>query len=383
MRTTDVHGNALGSEGGPAGGAGIGAGGAGATSGALVAGAGGGGGGMAAGRAHAKVRHAASDNHESATRVEPGTMRIDRRLETARRVVAIALLSLGVVALQRSASGAPRGPASAATSTSLSTLVGAPSSDVVAPGDTLLDVAERHRLGFERVAHLNPELDPWIPVAGSRVRLPTHHVLPDAPRVGLVVNLPELQLYDHATGADTPEVIALAIGDELDPSLIGEFRIGRKRANPVWHVPASIRAEKPELPAEVPPGPDNPLGPYWLTIGQTSYGIHGTNNRWSIGREATHGCLRLYNDVVERVYARTPTGTPIRIVYQTVKLGLRDSIVYVEAHPDRYRREPDRLPNAIARLAALGLDDEATLAGLRTAIEQARGEPIAIAVMPD
>ncbi len=253
----------------------------------------------------------------------------------------------------------------------------------MAPGDTLLDVAERHRLGFERVAHLNPALDPWIPEVGSRVRLPTHHVLPDAPHVGLVVNLPELQLYDYGTGEDTPEVLALAIGDELDPSLVGTFRVGKKRPNPVWHVPESIRAEKPDLPLEVPPGPDNPLGPYWLTIGNTSYGIHGTNNRWSIGREATHGCLRLYNDEIERVYARTPTGMPIRILYQTVKLGLRDSIVYVEAHPDRYRRDPDRIANAVARLAAIGIEDEETLSGLRTAIEQARGEPIAIAVLED
>lgn len=255
--------------------------------------------------------------------------------------------------------------------------------DLVGPGDTLLDIAERHRLGFERVARLNPGLDPWIPTQGARVRLPTQHVLPDAPHEGLVVNLPELQLYDYGADRENPEILALAIGDELDPSLVGTFRVGRKRANPVWHVPASIRAERPELPAEVPPGPDNPLGPFWLTIGQTSYGIHGTNNRWSIGREATHGCLRLYNDEVERLFARTRTGAPVRILYQTVKLGSRDGIVYVEAHPDRYRRDPDRLVDARARLAEWGLDDDETLSILERAIEAARGEPIAIGVLPD
>lgn len=197
------------------------------------------------------------------------------------------------------------------------------------------------------------------------------------------MNLPELQLYDYGVDRDAPEVLALAIGDELDPSLIGRYRIGNKRANPAWNVPASIRAERPELPAQVPPGPDNPLGPYWLTIGQTSYGIHGTNNRWSIGREATHGCLRLYNDVVERLFERTPTGTPVEIVYQTVKLGLQDGIVYVEAHPDRYRRDPDRFERAEAQLAQLGLGDDETRAWLRRVIEQASGEPVAIAILPD
>ncbi len=265
----------------------------------------------------------------------------------------------------------------------LAPLIGAPSVERIAEGDTLLDIAARHRLGFERVARLNPSLDAWIPPPGARVRLPTYHVLPDAPHEGLVVNLPELQLYDYGVDRDRPEVMALAIGDELDPSLIGRYRVGNKRANPVWNVPASIRAERPELPAAVPPGPDNPLGPYWLTIGQTSYGLHGTNNRWSIGREATHGCLRLYNDVVERLFKRTRTGTPIQIVYQTVKLGAQDGIVYVEAHPDRYRRDPDRVERAIAQLEQHGLVDEDVRSRLREVIEQASGEPVAIAVLPD
>lgn len=277
-----------------------------------------------------------------------------------------------------------RAPASLADpAPALAALVGAPRADVIGQGDTLLDVAERHRLGFERVARLNPTLDPWIPPIGAVVRLPSWHVLPDAPPIGLVVNLPELQLYDYGPGASTPEVFALAIGDELDPSLVGEFRVGRKRKDPVWNVPESIRAERPELPAQVPPGPDNPLGPYWLTIGRTSYGIHGTNNRWSIGREATHGCLRLYNDAIERVYARTKSGTPIRILYETVKLGRSGGIVYVEAHPDRYGRDPDRLARTTARLAALGIADDAALAELRATVEAARGEPVGIAVLPD
>jgi L,D-transpeptidase ErfK/SrfK len=265
----------------------------------------------------------------------------------------------------------------------LGALIGEARSEVVAPGDTLLDIAERNRLGFERVARLNPGLDPWIPTPGARVRLPTLHVLPDAPHEGLLVNLPELQLYDFGPSADAPEVFALAIGDELDPSLVGEFRVGSKRENPVWHVPESIRAERPDLPAEVPPGPDNPLGPFWLTIGSTSYGIHGTNNRWSIGREATHGCLRLYNDAIERLYKRTQRGARIRLVYQTVKLGRRDAVVYVEAHPDRYGREPDRLAKAIERLAALGVEDEPALARVRVVVAEARGEPVGVAVLPE
>jgi L,D-transpeptidase ErfK/SrfK len=247
----------------------------------------------------------------------------------------------------------------------------------------VLDIAVRHHLGFERVARLNPSLDVWIPAPGARVQLPTQHVLPDAPHEGLVVNIPELQLYDFAVDRAAPEVFALAIGDEMDPSLVGSFRIGAKRENPVWNVPESIRAERPWLPAAVAPGPDNPLGPFWMTIGNTSYGIHGTNNRWSIGREATHGCLRLYNDDIARLYARTRRGTRVRIVYQTVKLGRRGAIVYVEAHPDRYLRDPERVATALARLQAAGVDDSEALERARAAIDAARGEPVPVALLPD
>lgn len=311
------------------------------------------------------------------------------RFRLAPLVLAIAVCPLVAPStLPGSANAAPledavRTPPTDVTPVKPTAVVGRARVEIVRPGDTLLDIAESHRLGFERVARLNPGVDAWIPAPGTRIRLPTRHVLPDAPRVGLVVNLPELQLYDYGVDGDEPEVIALAIGDGLDPSLIGQFRIGRKRANPVWYVPASIRAERPELPAQVPPGPDNPLGPFWLTIGQTSYGLHGTNNRWSIGREATHGCLRMYNDVVARLFERTPTGTPIRLVYQTVKLGLDGGILYVEAHPDRYGRDPDRLERTRRQLVALGLDDDESLARLEVTIEEARGEPVAIGVLPE
>ena len=205
--------------------------------------------------------------------------------------------------------------------------------------DTLLDVAYRHRLGFEPVARLNPDVDPWIPAPGTPIALPTRYILPDVEPEGLVINIPEMRLFDF-TAADPvtgePEVFAVAIGDMADPSILGDFRVGGKRENPTWNVPKSIREEDPSLPAQVPPGPDNPLGSRWMTIGATSYGIHGTNVRWSIGREATHGCLRLYEDAIQRLYDRVPQGERIQIVYQPIKWGFEGTRIYLEVHPDLY-----------------------------------------------
>jgi L,D-transpeptidase ErfK/SrfK len=249
--------------------------------------------------------------------------------------------------------------------------------------DTLLDVAARAGVGFIPLSALNPGIDVWVPPEGVRLRLPSDYVLPDTPHTGLVINIPEMRLYDYTLDPNAPSVLAVAVGDILDPTPIGEFRVGRKRIDPVWTVPESIRAERPDLPAVVPAGPDNPLGDRWLTLGTTSYGIHGTNNLWSIGREATHGCVRLYNADMRALFDRIPVGTRVRIVYQRVKVGQRDGGVFVEAHGDFYDRDFDPLPATLARLVALdalGLVDGGSIkeSEVRRVVSEARGIPVRV-----
>jgi len=305
-------------------------------------------------------------------------------LQAMRAAIASLLPALMLLAASVAAAPAP-GPPPAVDPrlAALPPVIGALENELLDdPEDTVLDVAYRHRLGFDRVARLNPDVNVWIPNPGTVIRLPTEHIVPDTPWRGLVINVPEMQLYDFTQRNAEPEVFAIAIGDSIDPSLHGAFKIGAKRENPAWHVPKSIQAERPELPPVVPPGPDNPLGPFWMTIGSTSYGIHGSNNEWSIGREATHGCIRLYNDQVARLYARTKTGTPLRLLYETIKLGRRDRSIYVEVHPDVYQRDPDRERNVFERLNALGLLPYVDELTLRRAISDARGIPVAIGALP-
>ncbi|HTO53770.1 MAG TPA: L,D-transpeptidase family protein [Myxococcota bacterium] len=265
----------------------------------------------------------------------------------------------------------------------LAPVQGAESYEFTHEDDTLLDVAARASVGFIPLHTLNPDVDVWIPPENTRLRLPTDYILPDAPHVGLVINVPELRLYDYTQSADSPTVLAVAVGDIGDQTPIQDFRVGGKRVDPVWNVPESIRAERPDLPAAVPPGPDNPLGDRWLTLGATSYGIHGTNNLWSIGREATHGCVRLYNSDMRALFDRIPIGTPVRIMYQRVKIGQRDGSVFVEAHDDRYDRDFDPLPATLARLVALdalGLVDGGSIkeSEVRRVVTESRGIPIRV-----
>src|SRR5262249_5597122 len=126
-----------------------------------------------------------------------------------------------------------------------------------------------------------------------------------------------------------------------------------------------------------------PLGPFWMTIGGTSYGIHGSNNEWSIGREATHGCIRLYNDQIELLWRRTKQGTPLRFMYQTVKLGQREHTIYVEAHPAVYARGPDREVAAVERLHELDLWQFVDEAAFRRAVADALGIPVPIGTLPE
>ena len=265
----------------------------------------------------------------------------------------------------------------------LAPVQGAESWEYTHKSDTLLDVAARAGVGFLPLSALNPDVDVWVPVEDTRLRLPSDYVLPDTPHAGLVINVPEMRLYDYTRDPNAPTVLSVAVGDIEDPTPIAEFRIGQKRTDPVWTVPESIRRERPDLPAVVPPGPDNPLGDRWLTLGTSSYGIHGTNNLWSIGREATHGCVRLYNADMRALFERIRGGTRVRIVYQRVKIGQRDGGVFVEAHRDFYDRDFDPLPATLARLVALdalGLVDAGSIreSEVRRVVTESRGVPVRV-----
>jgi L,D-transpeptidase ErfK/SrfK len=282
--------------------------------------------------------------------------------------------------------GMAAAPASAAEDLVLQPIVGAMSLTKIEPEDTLLDVAYRNRVGFSQVERLNPNTDVWLPEPGTEVQLPTAAVLPSVPREGLVLNIPEMRLYDFTVGPE-PEVFAVAIGDLEVPTPVGAFKIRRKRENPTWYVPQSVRDERPELPAQVAPGPDNPLGDYWMTLGNTTYGIHGTNIEWSIGRLATHGCVRLYNEDMKRLYARIPEGTPVRIIYETVKIGERDGVLYLEVHPDVYGLATTTLESLRVQLMVKGLAGELDPDSLDSdqvaqAFESALGVPVPFAAAP-
>lgn len=199
--------------------------------------------------------------------------------------------------------------------------------------DTFHEIARRFDLGYVELVAANPGIDPWLPGEGTELILPTAHLLPDAPREGIVINLAEMRLYYFEEPGAAPESYPIAVGREGRNTPLGTTQVVRKAENPTWYPPASIRAEKPELPPVVRPGPDNPLGAHALYLGWPAYLIHGTNKPWGIGRQASAGCIRMYPEDIERLYSRVPVGTPVTVVNQPVKIAWIGDELFVEVHP--------------------------------------------------
>ena len=162
-------------------------------------------------------------------------------------------------------------------------MIGALRHVVASHEDTLLDLARANSLGYVEMIAANRGIDPWVPGESTPVVLPTAHILPDAERQGLVVNLAEHRLYYFGPPGTEPATFPLGVGREGWSTPLGTTEIVRKKERPTWFPPESIRAKNPDLPKAVPPGPHNPLGSHALYFGWPRYLIHGTNRPWESG----------------------------------------------------------------------------------------------------
>jgi L,D-transpeptidase ErfK/SrfK len=205
------------------------------------------------------------------------------------------------------------------------------------PGDNLADLAKSYDLGYDEMVIANPDIDPWFPPVGSQIILPLQFILPPSIREGIVINIPEMRLYYYPKGENTVITFPIGIGREGWSTPIGVTKITKKTPRPSWTPPASIRAEHAAdgdpLPPVVAPGPDNPLGPYALRLGFPSYLLHGSNKPYGIGMRVSHGCIRLYNDDIEKLFSIVPEGTRVETVNAPFKMTLIKDSLYFESHP--------------------------------------------------
>lgn len=195
--------------------------------------------------------------------------------------------------------------------------------------DTLLDVARNNDLGYSQLITANSEIDPWLPGAGREIILPQTYILPAGPRKGIVIDLAAQRLYYFPPDGKTVETYPIGTGDQVGMTPQGTTRVVAKTVHPAWYPPPSIRAERPELPEMVPPGPDDPLGDYALRLGWAGYLIHGTNKPYGVGRNVSHGCIRLYPEDIEKLFRKVSVGTPVRVIDDEMRLAWSGGELYL------------------------------------------------------
>jgi L,D-transpeptidase ErfK/SrfK len=202
----------------------------------------------------------------------------------------------------------------------------------VAKGENYYDIAQKFDIGIGELRAANPRVNESSLKAGQTLVLPTRHLLPDIAHEGIVINLPERRLY-YFQDPKTVMSFPVTVGKEGWETPMGTTYIANKRADPTWTPPDRIRAEDPTLPESIPPGPDNPLGRYAMDLGFDGIRIHGTNNPRSIGRQSSHGCIRMYPADIEKLFDIVPLKTKVTIINQPYKFGWHGDQLLLEVSP--------------------------------------------------
>lgn len=127
-------------------------------------------------------------------------------------------------------------------------------------------------------------------------------------QVSLVIRLSDRRVQVYRRG-QLETSFPIAIGRSGWDTPTGQHKVIQMLQNPAW--------ENPFTGEVIPPGPDNPLGVRWIgfwTDGRNYIGFHGTPNEESVGRAASHGCIRMYNRDVVKLFEMVRVGTPVTVV---------------------------------------------------------------------
>jgi murein L,D-transpeptidase YcbB/YkuD len=234
-----------------------------------------------------------------------------------------------------------------------------------------------------------------VAVASGPARVAGQDVSQQSAFTKLVLNVPAARVDVWYEGA-VVRSYAVAVGARSFPTPLGEFELREITWNPWWVPPPSewARDEKP-----TPPGERNPMGRVKLQFGDYYY-VHGTPDTTSIGRAASHGCVRMRNDdaielarfvltvsdsivppalldSLERDPRRTyriPLKCKVPVVVRYDLAEVRDTML--ELYPDVYRRSLSLRTEALAALERAGYTDaELDLQRLDAILRDGRPRP--------
>jgi L,D-transpeptidase ErfK/SrfK len=256
----------------------------------------------------------------------------------------------------------------------------------VAAGDSLWGITGRFTMNRALLEAWNGLENPDVLRPGMRLRVSDRHIVPRRQSEGIVIDVAVRTLYWFEHGALKARY-PITVGRTDWGTPTGRYRIVGRREDPPWRVPQSIQNEMrvhgEEVVRYVPPGADNPLGKYWIQLSAPGYGLHGTNTPASIGKYASHGCMRLLPEHVERLYHEARDGTSVEIVYEPVKLA-RDAVgsFYVEVHTDVLGGRRHDLSAVIDFIESAGLTEAVDVTKVAQAVAHAWGIPEDVTLHP-
>lgn len=192
-----------------------------------------------------------------------------------------------------------------------------------------------------------------------------------AAQMEIVINLPAFTLYLYRDGV-LYKTYPIGIGSTVNPSQLGTTSIVNEVYYPTYYPPDWFRRGL----EPIPPGPDNPVGTRWLGLGFRGYGIHGTNQPWTIGTAASAGCIRMLNADVEELAELVGVGTPVTFMYETIEVW-RDPVTQtplIKVYKDIYRQGTTTMERALAALERIGARDGVDPDLLQALLVEAAGE---------
>lgn len=169
----------------------------------------------------------------------------------------------------------------------------------------------------------------------------------------IVLNVPQRVVYLYENGKLFKKW-TVAVGNPASPTPLGSWKISEIRHDPTWYVPASIQKEirdqGGEIGASVGPGEKNPLGAFFLRLGNTSIGIHGTNVPRSLGTWNSHGCVRMHDEDVAELAGRIKVGDPVSVIYDRFNFTRTRTALILALQADGYQRQAIQRPEVEARI---------------------------------
>jgi L,D-transpeptidase ErfK/SrfK len=254
------------------------------------------------------------------------------------------------------------------------TLVGAIQHHRIQKGDDLLELARTYGLGYSELGVLYRHWDPFLPPAGAEITIPTLWIVPNNHGNQIIVNTGEMRLYYYINNNTQVYTFPIGMGvlDFRTPQ--GKFRVIEKKVNPAWHIPKSLQAKYGMT--VMPPGGENPMGDFKLTLSWGDYGIHGTAMPLGVGRLVSHGCTRMYPEHIKQLFPMVPVGASVEYIYEPAKIGFNQGQIYLSVHEDVYFKIPSMLMHVLNLLEQRGLSDQVNMRKAMQAVEEQNGLPL-------